>query len=71
MIVTTTYIAENKKERKGLMLMNATLEDAGLDVEFVDEHNDARTNGLVRATLALKESRRSRRSNQEPKVPQE
>lgn len=65
MIITTTYIAENNKDRRALLLMHATLQESGMDITLEDETE------THKASLELKESRRSRRSNQETKVPQE
>jgi hypothetical protein len=60
MVVTTTYTAENKRERLALKLMSATLTDSGLEVEFDDEHEDM-SKQLIPASLSLTESRRRRK----------
>lgn len=59
MILEYLYTAENKKERKALLMMSTTMQDAGMDVTFHDE------NGCEPARLSVKESRRKRRSPQE------
>ncbi len=71
MIITTRFIPENKKERKVLQMMAVTMQDAGMDVEFLDERPGVKVLGSGTAVctlppqLTLTESRRKRRSSQE------
>ncbi len=64
MIITTTYTAESKKERKALMLMGATLEDSGLDAHLKDGFDGG-------TTLTIKESRRTRKAKEAVEHPSE
>lgn len=60
MIVTTTYTAESKKETKALRMMALNLQEAGLNIQFVEPGPDGSD-----ARIMLSESRRSRRSSQQ------
>lgn len=59
MIVTTSYKAENKRERKALLLMHASLQDSGLEVTLQEDTQ------VGAACLYVTESKRKRRSSQE------
>ena len=56
MIIEIIYRAESKQERKTLLMMNITMQNAGMDVDLIDDPE------AEACRLMVKESRRQRKS---------